>query len=62
VACGCATTRFGVGRSQPQPKRAGQPGVIALIREHNRLVADDTRYVGSIVPIRDRVLTALQIE
>ena len=34
----------------------------AFIREHNQLVAEDTRYVGSIVPIRDGVMTALRIE
>jgi hypothetical protein len=27
-----------------------------------RLVAEDTRYAGSIVPIRDGVMTALRIE
>jgi len=35
--------------------------VVYFIREHNRLVAEDTRYVG-IVPIRDGVMTALRIE
>ena len=34
----------------------------AFIRERNRLVAEDTRYVGSLVPIRDGVMTALRIE
>jgi O-methyltransferase len=43
-------------------KREGQAGVTAFIREHNRLVADDPRYVGSIVPIRDGLMTALRIE
>ena len=38
-----------------------QPGLTAAIREHNRLVAEDGRYVGSIVPIRDGVMTALRI-
>ena len=33
----------------------------AFIQEHNRLVAEDSRYVGSIVPIRDGVMTALRI-
>jgi O-methyltransferase len=42
--------------------RAGQAGVTAFIREHNRLVAEDTRYVWSTVPIRDGVMTALRIE
>jgi caffeoyl-CoA O-methyltransferase len=40
----------------------GEAGVTAFIREHNRLVAEDSRYVGSIVPIRDGVMTALRIE
>ena len=34
----------------------------AFIREHNRVVAEDNRYVGSIVPIRDGVMTALRVE
>lgn len=38
------------------------PGFTAAIRDHNRLVAEDPRYVGSIVPIRDGVLTALRVE
>ena len=42
--------------------KKGESGVTAFIREHNRLVAEDTRYVGSIVPIRDGVMTALRIE
>jgi predicted O-methyltransferase YrrM len=42
--------------------KEGQSGVTASVREHNRLVAEDTRYVGSIVPIRDGVMTALRIE
>jgi caffeoyl-CoA O-methyltransferase len=39
----------------------GQSGWTGAIREHNRLVAEDDRYVGSIVPIRDGVMTALRI-
>lgn len=41
--------------------REGLPGMTEAIREHNRLVAEDDRYVGSIVPIRDGVTTALRI-
>jgi predicted O-methyltransferase YrrM len=41
--------------------RDGLPGYSAAIREHNRLVAEDDRYVASIVPIRDGVMTALRI-
>lgn len=33
----------------------------AAIREHNRLVADDERYVSSIVPTRDGVFVALRV-
>jgi predicted O-methyltransferase YrrM len=36
-----------------------EDGPTAFIREHNRLLAEDTRYVGTIVPIRDGVMTAL---
>ncbi|MFI5898097.1 hypothetical protein ACIA5D_49250 [Actinoplanes sp. NPDC051513] len=39
----------------------GEPGETAAIREHNRLVAEDDRYVGSIVPIRDGVMAALRV-
>ncbi|NEE01872.1 O-methyltransferase [Phytoactinopolyspora halotolerans] len=31
------------------------------IQEHNRLVAEDERFVGSVVPIRDGVMAALRI-
>jgi caffeoyl-CoA O-methyltransferase len=41
--------------------REGLPGWAAVIREHNRLVAEDDRYVGGIVPIRDGVMTALRV-
>ena len=37
------------------------PGWTAAIREHNRLVAEDDRFVGSIVPIRDGVMAALRV-
>ena len=36
-------------------------GWTAPIVEHNRLVAEDDRYIGSIVPIRDGVMAALRI-
>jgi predicted O-methyltransferase YrrM len=42
-------------------EREGFPGCTAPIREHNRLIAEDSRYVASIVPIRDGVMTALRI-
>jgi predicted O-methyltransferase YrrM len=38
------------------------PDMTAAIREQNRLVAEDERYVGSIVPVRDGVMTALRID
>jgi caffeoyl-CoA O-methyltransferase len=41
----------------------GEPpdGVTDAIREHNAMVADDERYVTTILPIRDGVLVALRI-
>lgn len=43
-------------------EREGVPaGYTAAIREHNRMVAEDARYVGSIVPIRDGVMAALRV-
>jgi caffeoyl-CoA O-methyltransferase len=41
--------------------REGLEGWTAAIQEHNLLVADDDRYVGSIVPIRDGVMAALRV-
>jgi len=41
--------------------RDGLPGWTAAIREHNQQVTEDDRYVGSIVPIRDGVMTALRV-
>ncbi|MDX1659393.1 MAG: O-methyltransferase [Nitriliruptorales bacterium] len=37
-------------------------GYTEAIREHNRMVAEDHRYVASINPVRDGVMTALRIE
>jgi predicted O-methyltransferase YrrM len=50
------------GRAATGTEREGLPGYTAAIREHNRLVAEDPRFVASIVPIRDGVLTALRIQ
>jgi predicted O-methyltransferase YrrM len=41
--------------------REGLPGWTAAIRAHNALVAEDDRYVASIVPIRDGVMAALRV-
>lgn len=49
------------GRVADGTDRDGLPGWTAAIREHNRLVAEDDRFVGSIVPIRDGVMTALRV-
>lgn len=37
------------------------PGWVEAIREHNRLVADDERFVSQIVPIRDGVMMAVKV-
>jgi predicted O-methyltransferase YrrM len=42
-------------------REGAKPGLTAAIREHNAMVAEDDRYVGSIVPIRDGVMAALRI-
>src|SRR5262245_10979215 len=42
--------------------REGLEGWTAAIREHNTLVAEDPRFVSSIVPVRDGVMVALRIE
>ncbi|MGH8937568.1 MAG: O-methyltransferase [Acidimicrobiia bacterium] len=36
-------------------------GYTAAIREHNGLIAEDERYVSTIVPIRDGVMVALRL-
>jgi len=41
--------------------REGYPGLTAAIREHNQMIAEDERFVGSIVPIRDGVMAALRV-
>ena len=61
MACGCDNTIWS-GHVATATDKEGQAGVTASIREHNRLVAEDSRYVGSLVPIRDGVMAALRIE
>lgn len=41
----------------------GEPpdGVTEAIREHNRLIAEDERYLSTIVPTRDGVMVAVRI-
>lgn len=38
------------------------PGWVEAIREHNRLVVEDVRFVSQVVPIRDGVMAALKVE
>ncbi len=50
------------GRVADGSERPGTTaGLTKAIIEHNHLVAEDPRYVSSIVPIRDGILTALRI-
>jgi predicted O-methyltransferase YrrM len=49
------------GRVADGSERPGTEGLTAAIIEHNHLVAEDPRYVSSIVPIRDGILAALRI-
>lgn len=41
--------------------REGLEGATDAIRAHNAMVAEDDRFVGSVIPIRDGVMTALRI-
>ena len=57
AACTSATTSCGRGAcSTPHPTSARQ-----AILEHNALIAEDERYVSTIVPTRDGVLVAVRI-
>jgi predicted O-methyltransferase YrrM len=49
------------GRVATGADRDGVPGWTAAIRQHNQMVAEDDRYVGSIVPIRDGVMAGLRV-
>jgi len=49
------------GQAATGEERKGAEGFTGAIREHNRMVAEDDRYVGSIVPIRDGVMAALRV-
>ena len=49
------------GHVATSTERDGLSGATAAIQEHNRLVAEDDRFVGSIVPIRDGIMAALRV-
>lgn len=51
----------GLAAEDPPIDDDGPPGYTEAIKEHNRLVADDERFLSSILPIRDGVLCALRI-
>jgi hypothetical protein len=51
-------TKFGLGQSTAQASVSTLRRICSIYR----LVAEDTRYVGSILSIRDGVMTALRIE
>jgi len=38
-----------------------RPELTQAIREHNRMIADDERYLSSIVPTRDGVMVAIRV-
>lgn len=50
------------GRAATGEPTPDHPGWTEAIREHNRLVTDDERYVSSLLPLRDGVLVALRVE
>ena len=39
----------------------GEGASADAVREHNRLIADDERYVSTIVPTREGVLVAVRV-
>jgi predicted O-methyltransferase YrrM len=49
------------GRVAVQDPEDARPHYTEAVLEHNRLVADDERYVSTIVPTRDGVLVATRI-
>ena len=49
------------GRVAVEDPEDGRPHYTEAVLEHNRLVADDERYVSTIVPTRDGVLVATRI-
>ncbi len=56
----CDNTLWG-GRAATGEADDRFPGWTEAIREHNRLVVDDPRFVSMIVPIRDGVLSAVKV-
>jgi caffeoyl-CoA O-methyltransferase len=49
------------GRVTQETVEEDHPGWTDAIREHNRMIADDQRYLSSIVPTRDGVMVALRV-
>jgi caffeoyl-CoA O-methyltransferase len=49
------------GRVAVEDPDDGRPHYTEAVLEHNRLVAEDERYVSTIVPTRDGVLVAIRI-
>lgn len=50
------------GRAATGERDERFPGWVEAIREHNRLIAEDHRFVSQIVPIRDGVMFAVRAE
>ena len=49
------------GRVAVEDPEDARPHYTEAVLEHNRLVAEDERYVSTIVPTRDGVLVAIRI-
>lgn len=49
------------GKAASSEPDAAFPGWVEAIREHNQLVAEDSRFVSTLVPIRDGVIVALRV-
>jgi len=50
------------GRVATATERSTAPGATGAIMEHNRMVAEDDRYVASLIPIRDGIMSALRVK
>ncbi len=49
------------GRVAGDPGDDARPGYTEAIIEHNRLIAEDDRYISTIVPTRDGVMVAVRV-
>ena len=61
MASTSATTSCGTGGSRSKTLDDARPRYTEAVLEHNRLIAEDERYLSTIVPTRDGVMVAIRI-